>query len=149
WQNVLNGTNVQANRWGGGYINGFLIYDGAYGKRNYNALNVKVQKSFSHGLQFLFNYTYARSFELGPPGEVATFNQLGGTSTPMDSHNVARDYGPDPLDLPNVFVGSVVYTLPFGVGQRFLNSPRLVNKLVGGWQINAIATRESGFPISP
>jgi hypothetical protein len=60
--------------------------------------------------------------------------------------NMEREYGPAVTDLPNYFVASFVYALPFGAGQRFLNSTNLVNKLLGGWQINGITTRDSGFP---
>jgi hypothetical protein len=44
---------------------------------------------------------------------------------------------------------SGVYTLPFGHGQRFgrnWNCP--VDTLLGGWQLNGIATEHTGFPLS-
>jgi len=145
WQNVLNGTNTQANRFAP-YINGVLVYDGAYGTSNYNALNLKVQKNFSHGLEVLVNYTYSRDFELGPPGVVATWTQAGGTALPLDSDNMEREYGPAVTDVPNYLVASFVYNLPFGPGQHFLNVHGPVGKVLGGWQINGITTRHSGFP---
>jgi outer membrane receptor protein involved in Fe transport len=143
WQNVLNGTNTQAYRFAP-FLNGVLCYDGAYGTSNYNAVNLKVQKSFSRGLQFLVNYTYSRNFELGTPGVVSTWTQAGGTSLPLDSYNMLREYGPAVTDLPHYLVASFVYNLPFGPGQHFLDVHGPVGKVLGGWQINGITTRRSG-----
>ena len=44
---------------------------------------------------------------------------------------------------------NIVYSLglPFGQGQKFLNSGGIVNAIVGGWGVNGITTFQSGFPI--
>jgi hypothetical protein len=44
---------------------------------------------------------------------------------------------------------NIVYSLglPFGRGQKFLNSGGIVNAIVGGWGLNGITTFQSGFPI--
>ena len=41
----------------------------------------------------------------------------------------------------------ILYTLPFGKGQRFLNHGGIVNQVVGGWQVSTITTLQSGLPI--
>ena len=144
-QSVFNGTNTQANRFAP-YVNGILVYDGAFGTSNYNALNVKVEKRFSRSFQMIANYTYSRDLELGPPGVEATFDQNGGTSLPLDSFHMERDYGPSVLDFPHRFVASGIYQLPFGPGQHFLNPRSWLGNVVGGWQVNTILTWQSGFP---
>lgn len=46
-------------------------------------------------------------------------------------------------------MASGVYELPFGKGRAFLSSAnRVADQILGGWQVNAIATMQTGFPIS-
>jgi hypothetical protein len=50
------------------------------------------------------------------------------------------------FDLPQNLSASVVYDLPFGAN-RLLHAPnRLVNQIIGGWQLNSILTLYSGLP---
>ena len=128
---ALNGTNTQANRFLP-ILNGILVYDGAFGTSNYNAMNLKVERRYSNGLELIANYTYSRYLELGPTGVVGVFDQAGGTSLPLDSFNMRREYGPSVLDLTHYFVTSSVYELPFGPRKRFLNFTGPLGKLAGG-----------------
>jgi hypothetical protein len=50
------------------------------------------------------------------------------------------------MDLPHVFVASAAYELPFGKGKPWANQNPVARALVGGWQLNGIFTRESGYP---
>ena len=49
--------------------------------------------------------------------------------------------GPAGFNIPHRFVTSILYTLPFGKGQRFLNRGGVVNQVVGGWQVSTITDR--------
>jgi hypothetical protein len=54
------------------------------------------------------------------------------------------------LNVPHQTSISTRYDLPFGSGKHWLGSSTGVeNKLVGGWQVNGIATLLSGFPFTP
>ena len=45
---------------------------------------------------------------------------------------------------------SVVYELPFGTGRRFLgSSPRIVNGILGGWELSTIEAFQTGRPLTP
>src|SRR5262249_50714091 len=58
--------------------------------------------------------------------------------------------GPSALNVKNQASFSASYALPFGRGKAFLNSGSgFSEKVVGGWQVNAIATILSGFPFTP
>jgi hypothetical protein len=46
-------------------------------------------------------------------------------------------------------VTSILYTLPFGKGNRFLDRGGVVNHIVGGWQVGTITTIQSGTSINP
>ena len=42
------------------------------------------------------------------------------------------------------------YELPFGRGKHFLDSASpVLDRLVGGWQINGITSLQGGFPLTP
>jgi hypothetical protein len=59
------------------------------------------------------------------------------------------DYGPSDFSVKHRFVNSVVYQLPIGRGKRVLgNINRAANLAVGGWQVTAITTFQTGFPFS-
>jgi len=52
------------------------------------------------------------------------------------------------LDIPHLLSADAIIDLPFGKGQRYLNSKGMSDKIVGGWQLNIIQTARSGFPFS-
>jgi len=51
-------------------------------------------------------------------------------------------------DLPQNFVLSYIYELPFGKGKRFLNSGGVADRVVGGWSISGVQRYESGQPLA-
>jgi len=65
----------------------------------------------------------------------------------LDNHDVRRDRGRSDFDVDHRLVSSFVYNLPVGRGQKFLNNiGKPANVVVGGWQVNGIATFQRGFP---
>jgi hypothetical protein len=110
---------------------------------NYNSLQVKAQKYLSRGLQFLASYTYSKSLDYA--GSSASGG--GAVGNPQTYTDRKAGYGASGFDLTHRFVGSWVYELPFGQGQRFARNG-VLNRLVGGWEFDGISTLESGFPFS-
>jgi hypothetical protein len=51
-------------------------------------------------------------------------------------------------DVPYRFVAGVLYDLPFGAGSRFATGNRVIDQIIGRWQLNVLPTFQSGFPIS-
>jgi hypothetical protein len=101
----------------------------------YNALQVKAEKRFSHGLQFLSHYTFAHA------------NKYDGNYYAI-SHPIA--YGPDDQNRTHVWVTNVVYELPIGKGKTFAGrAGRLTDALIGGWQITNTTNWSSGLPWTP
>jgi hypothetical protein len=100
---------------------------------NYNALNARVAKLMGHGLTLNGVFEWSRL--------LGTFNQLN----PGDVLN----YGETTSDYPFHFAGYGTYQLPFGRGRQFLsNDNRILDGVIGGWQISAIYQFLSGMPIS-
>jgi Carboxypeptidase regulatory-like domain/TonB dependent receptor len=141
---ALAGANLQANR---PYpnLNGSVGVDGAIANNAYNALNVRLEKRYSFGLNFLMNYTWAKNLESNGDGN-SSFDQNGGTTLPLDSYNLHKERSYAPLDVPQVFIVSYGYELPFGAGKHWLNQKGAPGFFFGGWQVNGITTLRSGFP---
>jgi hypothetical protein len=126
---------------------GFYIDSDFHGYSHYNAVNFKLQRSAAN-LAATVIYTYANSKDdkSAAAGVGATGSGYQGF---MNNHDPNLDYGPSDFDVPQRFVASYIYNLPFGRGQRFLGSAnRAANLAVGGWQVTGIATFQSGFPLS-
>ena len=51
-------------------------------------------------------------------------------------------------DSPHRFSLSGIYALPFGKGQRFANSDGVLDRIVGGWQLQGVYQFQTGFPIA-
>jgi hypothetical protein len=68
----------------------------------------------------------------------------------MNRNDLRRDWGPSAMNITNQASMSASYELPFGRGRHWLGSASGVEeKLLGGWNVNAIATLLGGFPFTP
>ncbi|MBI3278516.1 MAG: TonB-dependent receptor [Acidobacteria bacterium] len=110
----------------------------AFGRSNYNALATKVEKRFSHGLDFLASYTWGHALT-----DVGT--TLSGGPVRKDPRNIAASYANAAHDIRHRFVSSFLYELPIGRGRQFgADMSRALDALVGGWQVNGILSLQSG-----
>jgi hypothetical protein len=127
---------------------GDVIMLGASGGNSfYNALTVKAQKRLSKGFSLLAAYTFSKLLD-NITGN-GNFFAPDNTSNVIDAYDRSRDYGLSSVDTPHRFTVSGTYELPFGRGRTFLGSAGgVVDRVVGGWQLNAIVTYQSGFPLS-
>jgi hypothetical protein len=114
-----------------------MLYSSLSGWSDFNALNLKLEKRFNNGWQFLMAHTWAKSIDSDSAGSYGSPN--------LNPANFQLDKGNSDFDIRHRFVASVVYELPFGKGKQFLdNLGRAGNLLVGGWQINAITSWQTG-----
>jgi hypothetical protein len=108
---------------------------------NYNALNAELKTRGWHGMTTQASYTWSKQMDefFGENGETnyagVAKEIIGGQWHPQWS------YGPSDANHTNRFVAAVAYELP---RTRFGN--RILRETLGGWQINSIATFESGSP---
>jgi Carboxypeptidase regulatory-like domain/TonB dependent receptor-like, beta-barrel len=117
---------------------GPVRYFGNDASNNYNSLQAKLNKSFSQGYEFLAHYTWGKALNY----ESSYFN--------VDPTKAKMGYGPANFDRSHVFVLANLWSLPVGRGKPLLaNAGPMVDRIVGGWAINAVAVWYSGLPFSP
>jgi hypothetical protein len=118
------------------------------GRSNYNAFNTKLEHR-GPGSILTMAYTWARSTDLKSAAAGIGASGFNGWQGFLDNSDPERDYGLSDFDVDHRLVGSFVYNLPFGNGEKFAgNATGAKNAVVGGWQINGIYTWQRGFPIT-
>ncbi len=126
--------------WGASGIQ--YVMAGANG--DYNSLRAQWTTKLSNNLNALLGYTWSRSLD-------DTSSIRGSVGADFSPQNAlcpnTCEYGPSDFNVPQRFVASILYILPFGKGQHFLNHGGVVNQVVGGWQLSTITTLQSGMPI--
>jgi hypothetical protein len=128
-------TAVAPGRWGG--VNSVRPDQ----SNNYNAMNAELKTRGWHGMTTEIAYTWSKQMDeyFGESGESNNAGVakeiIGGQWHPNWS------YGPSDANHTNRFVAAVTYELP---GRTLGN--HVLREAVGGWQINSIATFESGSP---
>jgi hypothetical protein len=125
------------------------IYRHNSGQTNYNALEAKVEQRLAHGVSFLFAYTHSKLID-----DASAVFSTTVLSSPNSSSLIAADtYRPSlerdssSGDMPNVTSFSGTWDLPAGRGHAFA-STGLTHTLLGGWQLNAILSLQSGMPVT-
>jgi hypothetical protein len=118
-----------------------FLYDTFDANSNYNALQAKLSKRFSHGIQALIAYTYSKVLDTN--GGDSDF-----VNGPQTDNNHRANYGPADFSIKQRLVLTPIWQLPFGKGQPLLNQGRLANLLAGGWELSGIITYQTGFPFT-
>jgi hypothetical protein len=115
-------------------------FDENVGNSSYNALQAKLQKSLSFGLNFLASYTWSKSLDIQSEGQSGRIETI---------YDLRREWGPSDFNRSQIFVFSSIYQLPFGKGKtHFANANRFANTLLGNWNVGGIVTLNSGQPFS-
>jgi len=107
-------------------------YYGDNQNTHFNALQVTVAKQISRGLSFTGNYAWQRGFNYN--NSYATWLKRAA-------------YGRDDSIREQQFVIYGLYELPVGRNKLLLShSSRLVDEIVGGWQLSPVLNISSGLP---
>ena len=114
-----------------------ISYATSDGQSIYHALQAELTKNFSHGLEGRVSYTWSK--------EIDDMNVF---YAQHDNLNRAVGTSQAP-NVPQNFIASIVYQLPFGHGRTWLaNSSRPLDLVLGGWQLSTITILQSGQPLS-
>jgi hypothetical protein len=105
---------------------------------NYNALLARLSRAFAQGFRFDAVYRWSKSID------TLSFEGPGGETNQTFPADQTTERGPSDYDVRHHFVLSGLWDLPI-----FRGRSDWVGKLLGGWQINGIFTKHSGFPWTP
>ncbi len=143
------------------------------GFSKYHSAQLRVEKRYSHGLNFIAAYTFSKNMvsaglgalaanTIGPttlsnrgvgriawiPGAAAGGVADGSRHTRAeDLDNLRRYDALAPDDTPHVFNFATTWELPFGKGKPFANVGGWANALVGGWKLTQNWNFQSGVPM--
>ncbi len=115
-------------------------YTRSWGKSSYHALQASLDRK-AGDLTYLLSYTWSKSIDFGCDG------YFSGCDI-QDPNHWQNDRSVAGFDLTQVFSASWVYQLPWGPGRRWATGNRVLNNIIGNWELNGIATLSSGQPYS-
>jgi hypothetical protein len=114
----------------------------AMGHTSFHSLQATLTKRFSSGLQANVAYTWSKAIGIccnmdnngGPLHHAWAFYDRNRTLLPMDrTHNLQI---------------TATYELPFGQGRAFNTGKKLIDGIIGGWQLNGVFSGMSGLPFN-
>ena len=116
----------------------------------YHAFTLKVEKRFSRGFSALISYTGSKLIDAsaGSGGSIRGATGTSSASTPsspiLNWYDRTRERSKGVEDIPRRLVVTGLYQLPFAK-----NTTGWRKQALDGWQLNAIATMQSGPVIAP
>jgi Carboxypeptidase regulatory-like domain/TonB dependent receptor len=110
-------------------------FNEAVGISNYNALQLQVNKRFSHGLLITGSYTYSHTLD-----EQSGLGLFFSGNDPTNPHS---SYGNSDFDRTHVFSLNYLYQFP-----KAADLTGWKNQVVNGWGLNGVTVLQSGQPYS-
>jgi hypothetical protein len=108
---------------------------------NYNSLQVRLEKRYSHGLQYEAAYTFSHALDNASSASLGSVNN----GDFQDQRYPNQNYGNSDFDVRQRFVFSYVYDLPFGRGRTLArDSSGVVNQIIGDWQVTGVFSTATG-----
>ena len=98
----------------------------------YHALQASIQKRFSQGYTLLGSYTWSKFMQA---------TEYLSASHPLPIETISD------MDTPHRLSVTGIWELPFGAGRRFGTSSGVLDKFIGGWQVNGNYQIQSARPM--
>jgi hypothetical protein len=139
------------------------------GVTTYNGMNLRVQKRYSNGLDFIAAYTVSKQMDNWSVGGAgveaidpihftrggiiggrggALVSVFGGPFTFQDPDNRKADRTIAVDDIPQQFNVGASYELPVGSGKALLNRGGIIGGILGGWKLSGDFNAQEGLPLA-
>jgi Carboxypeptidase regulatory-like domain/TonB dependent receptor-like, beta-barrel len=105
---------------------------------NYHAMLFRLSKALSHGFRIDSVYRWSKSID------TLSFEGPGALTNQTNPGDLASERGPSDFDVRHLYNLSGTWDLPI-----FRTRTDWIGRLLGGWQLNGIWTKHSGFPFTP
>ena len=117
------------------------------GESFYNALQVRVEKRASHYISFEGGYTWSKNTDDSSSGRNAWVGGLQ-FDNPQELDNLKAEHSVSANDAPQRLAMAIIANVPVGRGLWIgRNMNRILDGVVGGWEVSTILTLQSGQPI--
>jgi hypothetical protein len=114
------------------------------GNQIYHALSLEAQRKWNGGFSFQSAWTWAKN--------IADVDEQGNTEGgPLieNTYDRARERSDVQFNPRHRFFAQTVWEMPFGAGRRYMNVRGAANWLLGGWQLTATYTIQTGEFLTP
>ncbi len=119
---------------------GDILFRSNTGHSTFHSGSVKLEKRYSAGMTFTTFYTFSKAID-------SQDDDNSGTGVaPIQNRGLEK--GLASFNRSHMWVGAVTWELPVGKGRRFLSGGGILDRLLGGWEINYIQSLESGNPLT-
>jgi hypothetical protein len=118
---------------------GQIQHYGNYGHSTYHGGTLRFEKRYSGGMGLNAFYTFSKSINEA---------DNDGSANGITFYNRALEKGRASYDIAHRLVGVLTAELPFGTGRRYMNTGRVKNALLGGWDFAWTQTIQSGPPVT-
>ena len=113
-------------------------------KEQYYSGDLRVQRPFANGFNFLFGYSYIREKCQCITASTSAQAIMPYYANAIDNYNNHLDWV-DSINPHHRFTAAGTYLLPFGKGRPLLgNAPVIADAFIGGWQVAGSWTANSG-----
>ncbi len=158
--NFLNSSSTGTGEAGGllrrnGFPENFIVVNPQFGSvqlhgnddsSTYHSLQTSLRKRLSQGFGGEFNYTWSRALGNSAAGNSNTSDT---TISERDPRNRQLQKGLLTFHRTHAFKAHGTLQLPFGPNRPLLSgAPGWVQRIVGGWDVSGIFSRNSGQPLS-
>jgi hypothetical protein len=99
----------------------------------YHSLQASFQKRFSKGYTLLASYTWSKFMQA---------TEFLNAADPLPTETISD------MDTPHRLSVTGIWELPFGSGRHFGTSNQVLDRIIGGWQVNANYQTQSARPMS-
>jgi Carboxypeptidase regulatory-like domain len=115
-------------------------------RSNYNALQLSLRQRWADNLTFDFNYTLSHS--LDDASGLQSAGSYAASAFIVNALFPEQSYADSDFDARHVINANWIIGLPFGRGKAFMSdSPKVVDAVLGGWELNGIYRWNSGLPV--
>jgi hypothetical protein len=128
------------------YWSDLYSWNSPLGFSNYQALQIQLNKRYSHGVQWLANYTWSKTLD----NLSSVFGDTWGMNAgrPLDYYNMALEKSVSDFDRTHYVKIGASYDVPVGRKKQFgSDMHKALDFLVGGWTLQYIGNYSSGQPI--
>ena len=111
---------------------GTINYLSNFNHNTWHSGNFSIEKRYGRGVSLNATFNWSKSLSNEDP--LSYYTRSGKARTPYDQELS--------------FGGWIIYELPVGKGQRWLNRGGILNAIVGGWKVDLSENILSGIPIT-